>query len=251
MTASTTGAVAVTRALRTSFRFVYDHGFSLILVSFAWTIAALPVVTLGPATVGVYAAVASLRERGWVDRREVVATVRESATGAVSLTLVVGLVGTMAVLYALQFLANGSTLAGGLAIGAGYVTAHLALMSPATLLGLARGASLDDALRTGYRWTVSHPLTAVLMAGWTALLFVVSAALTVAVVLIFPAIVFTFHTLLLDDVVSTGTDPGDSRSPSGTTTGTGTGTGGGTEEALDDGDEELGYEPIRDDDRRV
>jgi hypothetical protein len=239
VTTSTAGVVAVTRALGSAFRFVYDHGFSLILVSFAWTLASLPVVTLGPATVGVYAAVASLREKGWVDRREVFAAVRGSATGAVSLTLVVTLLGVMAVLYALQFLANGSMLAGGLAIGAGYATAHLALMSPAVLLGLARGDSFNDALGTGYRWTVEHPLTAVLMAGWTVLLLVLSVALTIAVVLVFPAIAFTFHTLLLDDVVSTGTDRDDS--PPGTRT-----------RAAVEGEEgdELGYEPVRGDGRR-
>lgn len=210
MTPRASGVVAVSRALRASLRFVYRHGFSFVLVSFAWALASLPLVTVGPATLGAYAAVGSLREKGWVDRREVLATVRSGAVHAVLLTLVEATFGVMAVLYLAQFLASGSTLAGVLAVGAAYAAAHLALALPATFLGLARGVPLDDALRAGYRWTVEEPLTAALMGGWTLALFVVSAGLTIAVVLVFPAIAFTFHAVLLDDV--TGRD-GDGATP--------------------------------------
>lgn len=200
------GVVAVHRSLRAAFGFVYDHSFALVVVSLLWSLASLPLVTIGPATIGAYAAIESLRERGWIDRSEVFATVRRELIHAFLLSVVAGIIGVMGVLYILQFVANGDTLAGLLAVAAVYVATHLALVLPAVFLGLVRGCSLDDAAWTGYRWTVTNPVTAVLLGTTTVMLLVVSLLLTIAVILVFPAIVFSFHVELLNDVATEPTN---------------------------------------------
>lgn len=199
----TSGVVAIHRSLRAAFRFVYDHSFALVGVSLAWSLLSLPLVTIGPTTIGAYAAIESLRERGWIDKSEVYATVRRELAQAFLLSVVTGIIAVMGVLYTLRFVATEEPIAGILAVAAVYVAAHLALVLPAALLGLVRGVSLDNTLWTGYRWSVTNPVTAVLLGTTTLMLFIVSLLLTIAVILVFPAILFSFHVELLDDVVAT------------------------------------------------
>ncbi|WP_416841784.1 hypothetical protein [Haloferax sp. DFSO52] len=195
----TSPTLSIHRSLRAAVRFVYEHSFPLVGLSLVWVLASLPIITAGPATLGAYAAICSLREKGWIDVGEVFSIVRRQAIHAVLITTAVSIIAVMGLLYTHQYLMTGSTLAAVLGVLALYVTAHLSLVVPTALLGLSRGHPASDALETGYRWTIQHPITAVMMGSASLLLLVTSALLTVAVVLVFPAVLFSFHVLLLDD----------------------------------------------------
>jgi hypothetical protein len=189
---------AVHGAFWGSFGFVSDHVVSVVALSLAWTIASLPLITVGPATLCVYAAVTSIRETGSIDRGAVVSTLRDHGLDAVLLGGVVVALAGVSLLYLEQFLRSGAPLAGVLGVAGLYVTFHLVLVLAPTFVGLSRGESLSAALATGYRWTLSNSFAAVTTLFLTGLLFVVSAALTVAFVLVFPAITAWFHADLLD-----------------------------------------------------
>jgi hypothetical protein len=189
-------------AARDAARLVWDYPLAVVAISVAWAFAAVPIVTLGPATVGAYAAVDSLSERGRVDRSAVLDTVRAQALHAVSLSLLPGAVGLIAVNYGLAYLATGATMAGLLALAGGYAALYLLLVACPTFVGLARGEGATDALVEGYLWTARHPIGAVAMGVVTGLLLLVTGLLTVAAVLLFGGTAATFHVAFVDRTTS-------------------------------------------------
>ncbi|MFC4550023.1 MULTISPECIES: hypothetical protein [Halorussus] len=178
-------------------QFAYAHGLSLLAVSLAWTVMALPVVTVGPATLAAYAAVGSLRARGSVDWRRVAATVRKTGGHALLLGWVLLALAGISGLYAAEFLRTGDLLAGVLTVISVYGTLYTGLVLSAAFVALSDGADVRTAVGAGTSWVRAHPTLAVSAALVTAALFVVSLALTVAVVLVFPAVAFSLHHHLL------------------------------------------------------
>lgn len=217
MTEANADVASVHQALWSAFKLLSDHAVSFVIVSFAWSVAVLPVVTVGPATLGAYAAVRSLREEGRIDRGEVLATLRSHWLDALLLAGVPIATSAMSLLYFSRYVATGSPVAGALGFGGTYVSVHLGLVLVATFVGLAGGSELSEAVKTGYRWTVARPTVTVSVLILTALLFVASAVLTVAVVIVFPALAAAFHTELLAPVFESGTGTAhasEERSPS-------------------------------------
>lgn len=188
---------AVHGAFSASFRFVAENAVSVVVVSLAWTLASLPLVTVGPATLGAYAAVASMREHGAVDRGAVLRTVRDHGVDAFLLGGVVVFMSGVSVLYISEFVRTETTIAGVLGVTGLYVTVHLVLVLIPTFVGLAAGVSLSEAVRTSYRWTIAHSVAALSTLLLTGLLLALSLVLTVGFVLVFPAIAAWFHTELL------------------------------------------------------
>ncbi|SEW14624.1 hypothetical protein [Natrinema salifodinae] len=182
-------------AARRTTRFVWTHLVSVIGISLAWFLTALPIVTIGPATVGAYRAVLSLREDGAdrVDREAVLATVRRQFVHATLLALVPVALVAIAANYALAYLATGTVAAGLLALCCTYAGLYAWLVSIPALLGVAAGESPTAALATGYRWTAAHPVGAVALGVVTVALFAVTTLLTVAVALLFAGVAFAFH----------------------------------------------------------
>lgn len=195
-------------ALRATGRFVWDNLVTVVLLSLAWAVAALPLVTVGPASVGVYAAVLSLREEGRIDRDRVLQTVREQFVHATLLSLAPLAVATVAVNYGLAYLATGETAAGLLALVGTYAALYLTLVSVPTFAALADGAPVFDAVRDGYLWTAGHPVAAVAMGALTASLLAVTALLTIAAPLLFAGVAAAFHVALLAE-----TDPDETALP--------------------------------------
>ncbi|WP_247004440.1 hypothetical protein [Halosolutus gelatinilyticus] len=181
-------------SLERTARFVWANLVSVIGISVAWFLAAVPLVTLGPATVGAYRAVLSLREDGdGIDRAAVLETVREQFVHATLLALVPLVLVTVAVNYALAYLASGTVPAGLLALGCTYAGLYAGLVSIPTLLGLAEGKSAFAAFADGYRWTARHAVGAVALGVVTVVLFAVTSVLTVAVALLFAGVAFALH----------------------------------------------------------
>ncbi|MEF8852358.1 MAG: hypothetical protein V5A44_05665 [Haloarculaceae archaeon] len=188
---------AVHGAFSASFGFVAGNALWVVGVSLAWVVASLPLVTVGPATLGAYAAVASLREHGTVDVAAVRETVREHGVDAVLLGGVVVLIAGVSVLYLARFVRTGATVAGVLGVAGLYVTVHLVLVLVPTFVGLAAGVPLSAAVRTSYRWTITRSVAALSTLLLTGLLLALSLVLTIAFVLVFPAVAAWFHTTLL------------------------------------------------------
>jgi len=211
MTDDESEVAPVHRALWSAFGRLPSHAASFVVVSLLCSVAALPVVTVGPAALVAYAAAHSLHEEGRVDRGYLLATLREHGLNALLLGGVVLLTAGLSLLYFGQFVATGSTVAGVLGVAGTYVSVHLVLVLVPTFVALVRGDPLFDAVRTGYRWTVDRPFQALSMLILTTLLLATSAVLTVAIVLVFPLLAASFHTELLAPVVE---PPGEPAPPS-------------------------------------
>ncbi|WP_123535602.1 hypothetical protein [Halosimplex salinum] len=198
---------AVHGAFSASFGFVAGNALSVVAVSLAWVLASLPLVTVGPATLGAYTAVASIRADGSVDRAAVVRAMRDHGVDALLLGGVVVLMSGVSLLYVAQFVRTEAPVAGVLGVAGLYATVHLVLVLVPTFVGLAAGVPLSEAVRTSYRWTISHSVAALSTLLLTGLLLALSLVLTVAFVLVFPAVAAWFHTELLAPLYATDTEP--------------------------------------------
>ena len=183
----------MSRAFVAGVRFFYDHGPRLVVVSVLWFLCSLPVVTVGPATLAAYAAVASLREGHRIDRETTVATVKRHGISAMLLSGVPLTFAGLALLYARQYLATRSTAALALGVVTTYAAAYAALVLVPTFAGLATGDDLEPAVRAAVRWTGQNAVGAATVAMGTLLLFVVTGVLTVAFVLTFAGVAVAFH----------------------------------------------------------
>lgn len=188
--------------LQSTGRFVWDNLPSLVIVSVAWFFASLPVVTAGPATVGAYRAVLSLRAGDGLDTDATLKTVRRQFFHATLLGLFPLVVLLVAVNYSLVYLATGQLAAGALAAGGLYVALYVMLVLVPTFVGLAAGRPVDTALWDGYRWTARHVVGTIVLATVTVAVLALASLLTIALVLLFAGVACAFHvefTTAIDD----------------------------------------------------
>lgn len=186
--------------LQATARFVWDNLLSVVLVSVAWFVASLPVVTVGPATVGAYCAILSLRAGDGLDVGAVHQTVRDQFVHATLLALFPLVVLLVAVNYGVAYLTTGTLLAGVLAVAGAYFAIYAMLVLIPTFVGLAGGASVSDALRNGYLWTAHHAVGTMVLGTVTVLLLATTSVLTVALVLLFAGVACAFHVEFVTDV---------------------------------------------------
>lgn len=182
-------------AIRSTGRFVWTNLVSVVVISLGWFLASLPIVTVGPATVGAYRAVLSLRADGadGIDRDAVRTAVRTQFVHATLLGLVPLVLLAIAAAYAYAYLTTGTLASGLLALAGVYAAGYVWLVSVPAFVGLAAGEPVADAVTAGYCWTARHAVGAVALAAVTAALLVVSSLLTVAVALLFAGVAFAFH----------------------------------------------------------
>ncbi|WP_433631819.1 hypothetical protein [Halomicrococcus sp. NG-SE-24] len=192
------------RALVDTPRFVYANAFRLVLISVAWFFLSLPVVTIGPATLGAYVAIIGLKsDANRIDWKRVGTVLRSSGLPAALLTGVPMALGLAGLSYVLSFAATPSLVAEVVALTAFYGATYLVLVFIPTFVFLARGDDEITAFKHGIAWTSAHP-TLVLVTGLVTLcLLAVSVVLTIAFVLLFPALAFSFQLA----VVRTSTAP--------------------------------------------
>jgi len=195
-------------AHKQTMRFVYEHSVTLVAVSVAWFVASLPLVTIGPATLGAYAAIRSLRETGSLDRRRVAGVLRRNGVHAVLLSFLPVTFFVAAGLY----LRSGTPRTGFetvIAVVGVYVGAYLVVALIPTFITMASGEPPTVALRRAYVWTATKPTAALSLVLVTAIVFAVTALLTIGFVLLFPAVAFSYHVeYLADDFdVATAADP--------------------------------------------
>ncbi len=165
-----------------------------------WFIASIPLVTIGPATLGAYAAIRSLRETGRVDRRYVTSAVRINGIHAALLSFLP----TVFAIPAGLSLRGGTTFSGVdsvIAVFGLYIAGYFVVTLIPTFIGMADGDSPATALKRAYVWTATDPTAALSLALVTTIVFVVTALLTVGFVLLFAAVTFSYHIEYLVDTL--------------------------------------------------
>lgn len=203
MTTNDSTTDAGTPVRKRTFRFVYQHSTTLVALSVAWFIASLPIVTVGPATLGAYAAIRSLRETDHIDRAYVARALRANGLHAALLSFVPLVFVSAATLYL-----QGGTLGGvgNVAAVVGlYVGGYLGVALIPTFVAMADAEPPTAALKHGYVWVASQPASTLVLALVTGFLFVVTALLTIGFVLLFPALAFSYHVEMLAEDPDTGT----------------------------------------------
>ncbi|WP_266082283.1 hypothetical protein [Haladaptatus caseinilyticus] len=184
-------------ALTKTGRFVYRHLTALVGISIVWFVASIPLVTVGPATLGAYTAIRSLRQFECIDRGVVVERVRTNGIHATLLSALPILPALGAGLYATAALDSGTT-ATVLSVVCAYAALYAVLVLVPAFVSLSDGASVSAALHFGRTQVTGHP-TLVLTTGLlTFVVFVATAALTVGFALLFPAVAFSLHQFVFD-----------------------------------------------------
>ncbi len=185
-------------AHKRTLRFLYEHSARLVLVSVAWFVASLPLITIGPATLSAYAAIRSLRETGRLDRGYVASSVRTNGIHAALLSFL-----PMVFAIPAGLSLRGATTLGGVdsivAVLGLYVAGYLAVALIPTFIAMADGVPPAVALKRAYVWTATDPTAALSLALVTAVVFVVTALLTVGFILMFAAVAFSYHVEYLAD----------------------------------------------------
>lgn len=178
-------------------RFTYRHSAELAGLSVVWTVLCLPIVTVGPVTLGAYRAIRSLRETGEIVREDVRATVRDNLIESFLLGLVPLVFIGIGLLYVTTPI-QGTTVSLGLGIVALYIGLYFAVILIPTFYEIAAGAEPMDGLRSGYVTIAGDPITVVRLLIVTSGFLVASTLLTVALVVIFPGITMSYHIHLIE-----------------------------------------------------
>lgn len=183
-------------ALVTTLTFVYRHSTALVPTSVLWVLCSLPLVTVGPASVGAYAVVLSLRETGRVDRERVAETVRSTLVPATLLGFLPVTLAGISALYVVSGLASG-LVGTALTAVALYAGLYVGVLSIPTFVSMAAGVEPRVALRESYVWLAGSPVTGLQLLLVTAVLFVATAALSIGFLLLFAGIAAAYHVEVL------------------------------------------------------
>jgi hypothetical protein len=198
--ATTTDQIAFRNALTTVPSFVYDNALRLVVLSVAWIVCSLPVITIGPATLLAYSAIQDLQsERNTVDFSRMASVLRQNGVASVIFSGVPVVFGVVSVLYGIPALSRGILLGEVIALIAGYIAMYTVLVLIPTFSAMAMGVSPVSALRYGIRWVAAHPTAVLSMALLTVVTLVVTVLLMVAFVLLFAGIAFSLHVIVTDE----------------------------------------------------
>lgn len=187
------------RSVLETARFVYQQSLKLVFISIAWFLLSLPVLTVGVATLGAYAAIISLRETGSVDINAVRRTIRSKFVSALILGWLPGLVTVICFANISSYLRNGDTWSLVSSILVLYFLVYTFLILVAVYIELVDGTELWPAFKRANLSVRRNPTLSILTAVVTAFIFIVTALLTVAFVLLFPAIAFSLHVHVYDN----------------------------------------------------
>lgn len=213
---SSSDAAVMRDAVSHAVRFTYRNSLALVGVSLAWFVAVVPVVTFGPATVGVYRAVIGLRDPEPLDGRAVLTTVRRQFIHAVLLGLLPIMFWSVALFYAIQYPLTDETITLVLFLAAFYIGTYLAMLSIPAFVALAHGKHGYDAVSFGHTWLREHVTLVLMTVIVTGIFALVLAALTIAFPVFFGGLTAAFHVEIVDDAyaawtVDEGKNVGDVR----------------------------------------
>lgn len=181
--------------------FVYQNGLRLTALSLVWFVASLPLVTIGPATLGAYVAIQDLRsDRNRTNLDRIFAIVRQNGLSSMVFSGVPVAFGIVAAVYGSAALEQSSLVGEVVALVALYLALYVALVLIPTYTALARGTDPIDALRFGHRWLVKHPTAALALGLLTLVVLLVTALLTVGFILLFAGTAFSLQVAVVETV---------------------------------------------------
>lgn len=191
------------RGLSGTAAFVYENSYWLVVISLVWTLASVFVVTIGPATLGAYVAIKGLNsDRNRIERDRVLSVCRRQLVPSVAFGLAPPLFFALTGGY-LTAMADGVTpLRLGGAVATFYAGLYLSLVLMPTFVALAEGRPGAEALRAGVGWVADKPTIAMLTGLVTLAVFLVTSVLTVAFVLLFAGVAFSFQVRMVGDDVA-------------------------------------------------
>lgn len=185
-------------ALRNARRLLFRNVGALVLLSVCWFVVSLPVVTIGPATLGAYVAIQSLRRTGSVNRSAVVSTVKRNVWNATLLGLLPTVLVGITAINVYAYFQTGRFLLQVAAIGSFYAAVYVSVLLIPVFVALTDETSARTSMKTGHTWMTDHTTLAFTTATLTLAVLVASLLLTVAVVLVFPAVAFVLHLEIVD-----------------------------------------------------
>jgi hypothetical protein len=189
------------RALASIPAFLYRNSLSLAIVSLCWFLAVLPVVTIGPATLGAYVAIQDLRsDRNQIDYGRIGRVLRQNGIASALFSGVPVAFAAVAITYGMAALERGSLPGEAVALVAAYTALYIGLSLIPTFSSLARGDGPVDALRYGLSWLVRHPTSALAMGLVTLVVLALTALLTIAFALAFAGVAFSLQLAVVDTV---------------------------------------------------
>lgn len=196
------------RSLRQTGAFVYRHSAALVVVSICWCISSLPIVTAGPATLGACSAIHSMRneDRGM---KVVLRTLRRHGLNATLLGLVPVIVCVFTILYFYRYLETNSVQNAILAIIGVYLFSFLSLVALTTFVRLADGSEFGEAINDSYAWVVHDPLLSTMTVLVSGAILLVGVISVVGLIIIVPAVLFSFHTEVIQRSLTTIDPDGD------------------------------------------
>lgn len=179
--------------------FVYNNSYWLVVISLVWTLSCLPVVTIGPATLGAYTAIRELAsDRNRVDATQVFRVVRQQAVPATALGLLPPLLLGLSASYLYVLTRAFTPFRLAVLVLTFYSGIYLTLVMIPAFVGLSRGHSGREALRFGVQWVAANPTTSMLMGVLTLTLFLVTTVFTIAFVLVYAGFAFSMQVRLVE-----------------------------------------------------
>lgn len=181
-------------------RFFYQNGPRLVLISVLWFVCSLPVLTLGPTTLAAYTAIVTIRENGRIDTAEVRSIVSRHGLSTILLSGIPCVLGAITVIYARYYLTTSSTVSLILVVVTTYATIYSILILIPIFGSLATDHNLKNSVKLGIGWTVQNPIGSLSMGMATLFIFALTLILTIAFVVTFAGLSFSFHLeTFLDD----------------------------------------------------
>lgn len=192
----------IRRAAVTVGKRIYRELPLFVIISICWFVASIPLVTIGPATLGAYTGIISLREESKIDVQRISQLVRSQLISSTAVGLFPIVIFVVTNLYFVEYLNSSSNFALLLAISGLYVTFYMYLVLIPTFVSMAYGMPFLVALREGYVVTSKRPLLSLGTGVATLALFAATAVFTIALALLFPALAFSLHLELFGEKLS-------------------------------------------------
>jgi len=181
-----------------SARFVYANSYKLVPISIAWFLASLPIITIGIATIGAYAAIISLRRDGEINMNVVRHAVRTKYVPGVLFGLLPGFLTLIWMANVASYVQTGRATSLLIAIGVLYFLVYTSLVLISMFIEFVDGTRTWPAFKRGNVWVRKNSIVTILIAATTIIIFVVSILLTIMFVLLFPALAFSLHIIVYE-----------------------------------------------------
>lgn len=187
-------------------RFVYRNNHRLVLVSIAWFLASLPVVTAGPATLAAYAAIRTMRSSPaeTIDGSHVWSVLKTNGANAAALGLLPAVFAGIGVLYLDQYATTGAVEFGALGVVGVTAAMYAVVVLIPAFVSMADGDSMTAALQSARDWTAGRPMLSLTTMVLTVGVAVFTLLLVVAFVLLFAGLAFSYHVVLYDERSASG-----------------------------------------------